>query len=69
MYLCVSCAVRSVQYAVFTFQPISPPPPNAQQVNNFQKIGNCQVAVDTGLKLPFKFSLVGIQGELLLLQL
>jgi len=32
------------------------------KVNNFQKIGNCQVAVDTGLKLPFKFSLVGIQG-------
>jgi len=32
------------------------------KVNNFQKIGNCQVAVDTGLKNPFKFSLVGIQG-------
>jgi len=32
------------------------------KVNNFQKIGNCQVAVDTGLKPPFKFSLVGIQG-------
>lgn len=32
------------------------------RVNNFQKIGNCQVAVDTGLKPPFKFSLVGIQG-------
>ena len=32
------------------------------KVNNFQKIGNCQVAVDTGLNNPFKFSLVGIQG-------
>jgi len=32
------------------------------KVNNFQKIGNCQVAVDTGLKVPYKFSLVGIQG-------
>lgn len=32
------------------------------RVNNFQKIGNCQVAVDTALKPPFKFSLVGIQG-------
>jgi plastin-1 len=32
------------------------------RVNNFQKIGNCQVAVDTGLNKPFKFSLVGIQG-------
>jgi len=32
------------------------------KVNNFQSISNCQVAVDTGLKPPFKFSLVGIQG-------
>jgi plastin-1 len=32
------------------------------KVNNFQSIANCQVAVDTGLKAPFKFSLVGIQG-------